>query len=263
LSTSATTVHSTLINPESDLEYLGAFRLPDEESNGTSWSYGGHGMGYYPEGDPSGPADGYPGSLFGISHPYQNFVSEFSIPAPLISPDKNVDDLPVTTTLQPFADVTAGRQTGGLTGSTLGDIQYYPRQGDQTSDKLYWVMYEYYLPDPEETWHGWCELDFSNLQSQGVWRLDDFPSAATSRYLFDIPETWADAHTPGKYLAAGRYRMVNNGSWGPASMLLARGTTATRRRTAVLLTRSSCSSTIVITRLEISATRMTGVTEPG
>ncbi|MGD9100544.1 MAG: fibronectin type III domain-containing protein, partial [Anaerolineae bacterium] len=209
-------VASSLINPESDLEYLGAFRLPDEESNDTSWSYGGHGMGYYPLGDPGGESDGFPGSLFSISHPYQNFVSEFSIPAPVISPDKNVDDLPVATTLQSFADVTAGRQTGGLTGTTLGDIQYYPQQGAQTTDKLYWVMYEYYLPDPEEVSFGWCELDFANLQSQGTWRLDDFPFSATSKYLFDIPQGWADAHTPGKYLAAGRNRLVNNGSWGPA-----------------------------------------------
>jgi hypothetical protein len=210
------TAASSLINPESDLEYLGAFRLPDEESNGTSWSYGGHGMGYYPVGDPGGESDGFPGSLFSISHPYQNFVSEFSIPAPVISPGKDVDDLPIATTLQPFADVTAGRQTGGLTGTTLGDIQYYPRQGAQATSKLYWVMYEYYLPDHDEVSFGWCELDFANLQSQGTWRLDDFPFAATSKYLFDMPRSWADVHAPGKYLAAGRSRQVNGGSWGPA-----------------------------------------------
>ncbi len=210
------TLASSLINPESDMEYLGAFRLPDEESNGTSWSYGGHGMGYYPVGDPGGESDGFPGSLFSISHPYQNFVSEFSIPVPVISPDKNVDDLPVATTLKSFVDVTAGRQTGGLTGTTLGDVQYYPRQGAQTTDKLYWVMYEYYLPDQDEVSFGWCELDFADLQSQGTWRLDDFPFAATSKYLFDIPQGWADAHTPGKYLAGGRCRIVNSGSWGPA-----------------------------------------------
>ena len=144
------TVAASLINPETDLEYLGAFKLPDEESNDTSWSYGGHGMTYFSQGDPSGPADGYPGSLFSISHPYQNYVSEFSIPVPAILADKNVDNLPVAETLQPFVDVTAGRQTGGLTGTTLGDIQYYPRQGEQTTDKLHWVMYEYYLPDQDE-----------------------------------------------------------------------------------------------------------------
>jgi len=210
------TVDSLLIQPESDLEYLGAFRLPDEESNGTSWSYGGRGMGYYPGGDPSGAADGYPGSLFSISHPYQNYVSEFTIPPPVISPGKEIGDLPVAETLQPFTDVTGGRQTGGLTGTTLGDIQYYPRQGAQASDKLYWVMFNFYMPPEDGLGHGWCELDFSDIQSQGVWRFDGFPFAATSRYLFDIPQSWADAYTPGRRLAAGRYRLVNGGSAGPA-----------------------------------------------
>jgi hypothetical protein len=204
------------IHPETDLVYLGAFRLPDEESNGTSWSYGGHGMGYYPLGDPAGPPDSFPGSLFSISHPYQNFVSEFTIPAPVVSPGKEVEDLPLAATLQPFADVTEGRQTGGLTGTTLGDIQYYPQQGAQTSAKLYWAMYEYYLPDPAELMFGWSELDLANTQSQGLWRLDDFPASATSKYLFEISAAWSDAYTPGKCLAAGRCRIVNNGSWGPA-----------------------------------------------
>ncbi len=198
---------AALINPETDLVYQGAFRLPDEESNDTSWSYGGHGMGYRPDGDPSGPSDGYPGSLFGISHPYQNYVSEFTIPAPVVSAAKEVSELPVATTLQTFADVTEGRQTQGLTGTTLGDIQYYPRMGGQTSAKLYWVIYEYYLPDYDEVSHGWCELDFSDLNSQGMWRLDDFAFAATSKYLFDIPAEWADVHAPGKYLAGAGIAM--------------------------------------------------------
>lgn len=212
----ASSVHATLINPERDLEYLGAFRLPDENSNGTSWSYGGYGMCFYPAGDPSGPADGFPGSLFSIGHPYQGYVSEFDIPAPVISPQKDISVLPKASTLQPFADVTGGRQTGGLTGTVLGDVQYYPRQGEQEGDKLYWVMYEYYQPEPDAAWHGWCEVDLSDPRPQGTWRLDDFPAAATSRYLFDIPTEWADRYTPGLYLAAGRFRVVNGGSWGPA-----------------------------------------------
>jgi hypothetical protein len=77
-------------------------------------------------------------------------------------------------------------------------------------------MFEYYLPDYDEVSFGWSELDLTNLHSQGTWRLDDFPFSATSKYLFDIPQSWADAYTPNKYLAGGRCRIVNNGSWGPA-----------------------------------------------
>lgn len=202
-----------LIYPHTDFEYLGAFRLPNEESNGTSWSYGGDGMTYYPNGDPGGEVDGFPGSLYGVSHPYQRLISEFSIPAPVISPEKDVNDLPVAITLQPFYDITEGRQVNYL---ELTDLAYLPKQGDQTTDKLHWVMYEYYMPIEDKTTFGWSELDLSNPQSQGTWRLSDYPFAATSRYLFDVPSSWADIYTPGKYLAAGRYRTQGNGSRGPA-----------------------------------------------
>jgi hypothetical protein len=205
-----------LIQPD-DFVYLGAFSLPDETSAGTSWSYGGSGMTFFPGGDPGGAADGCPGSLFSTSFfPDQNYVSEFSIPAPVISADKDLNDLPVAVTLQPFADVTGGRQVPGLSDSlTLGDVQYLPRQGSQTSDKLYWVMFEYYLPEGE-LGHGWSELDLAHPNAQGSWRLGSFPTAATNKYLFEIPQDWADAYTPGKYLLAGRNRMPNGGSLGPA-----------------------------------------------
>ena len=203
-----------LIYP-ADFTYLGAFRLPDEASGDISWSYGGIGMTYYPHGDPAS-TDDYPGSLFSISdYPFNNYVSEFSIPVPVVSAHKNLADLPMATTLQPFADITNGRQEPGLTGLAVVDVQYYPQQGAQTSDKLYWVMFEYYMPE-DEFGHGWSELTLSAPQAQGAWRLGDFPTAGVNKYLFEIPTAWADAYTPGLYLAAGRARIPNNGSWGPA-----------------------------------------------
>lgn len=64
-----TTVERTaadLLYP-ADFAYLGAFRLP-EESNGSNWEYSGYALTYYPEGDPLGAMDGFPGSLFAIGH---------------------------------------------------------------------------------------------------------------------------------------------------------------------------------------------------
>lgn len=199
-----------------DFVYLGAFRLPDETVGGASWSYGGMGMTYYPGGDPEGEDD-FPGSLFSTgSYPAHNLVSEFSIPQPVISAEKDLADLPVARTLQPFADITGGRQIPGLEDSlNVVDVQYLPRQAGQSRDKLYWVMYDYYLPQ-DELGHGWSELDLSAPQAQGSWRLGDFSTAATNKYLFEIPQAWADAHTPGHSLAAGRNRVPIDGSWGPA-----------------------------------------------
>ena len=54
--------YSGLIQPD-DLEYVGFFRLP-EPSGGSDWDYSGHGLTYFPDGDPEGASDGFPGSLF-------------------------------------------------------------------------------------------------------------------------------------------------------------------------------------------------------
>ncbi|MBU0702665.1 MAG: hypothetical protein KKC18_02220, partial [Chloroflexi bacterium] len=60
-----------LIQP-ADLVYLGAFRLPDTpgtpDNVGWEWSNWASAMTYYPDGDPDGPDDGYPGSIFGVGH---------------------------------------------------------------------------------------------------------------------------------------------------------------------------------------------------
>ena len=86
-----------LIQP-TDLAYLGAFRLPDGPEE-IGWEYSGAAMTYYPDGDPDGPADGYPGSIFGTGHDWNQYVSEISVPVPIISPDRNVDDLNTAITL--------------------------------------------------------------------------------------------------------------------------------------------------------------------
>jgi len=33
-------------------------------------------MTYYPHGDPDGPADGYPGSIFGLGHDHQRMADK-------------------------------------------------------------------------------------------------------------------------------------------------------------------------------------------
>jgi hypothetical protein len=205
----------TLIRPENDLTYLGAFRLADETTNGTSWDYGGQGMTFYPKGDPAS-TDDFPGSLFAISHVYQNYVSEFTIPQPVISSTKDVNDLNQAVTIQAFTDITGDRQTQGLTGTRLADLQYMSAMNGQSADKLYWVLYEYYMPAAEEPSFGWTGVDLANSTSYGLWRVNGENFSSTSKYLFEIPSSWADIHTPGHLLAAGRFRLVNGGSWGPA-----------------------------------------------
>ena len=197
-----------LLLPE-DLTYLGAFRLPGE-SGGSSWEYSGHGLTFYPDGDPSSPADGFPGSLFGVGHDHQQFVSEITIPAPVLS--RNLDDLPVAQTLQPFADITGG--IFGVTELPRLGLEYLPPQGQQISGKLYYVHGQHF--QDFEPSHGWSELDLKNPQPAGPWLFDGYTNYVTSDYIFEIPEVWA-AVLPGQpRLATGRFREGVWGGRGPA-----------------------------------------------
>jgi len=125
-------VSTELIQPE-DLVYMGAFRLP-EGSNDSSWEYSGYAMTYYPDGDPNGPDDGFPGSIFALGHDHHQLISEFSIPAPVNSPKKNLSELNTAETLQSFHDISGGK-FGYLEIPRTG-LEYLPPQGEQTSGKL-------------------------------------------------------------------------------------------------------------------------------
>ena len=194
-----------LIQP-TDLVYKGAFRLP-AGSNGSNWEYSGYAMTYYPAGDPGGPEDGYPGSIFAIGHDHQQYVSEITIPIPVISSTKDLSELNTATTLQEFHDIT-----GGVFGSLeipRAGLAYLPPQGSQTTGKLHFCWGQHF--QDFEASHGWSELDLSNPQAAGPWHFGSYTNYVTNDYLFEIPESWANLYTPGQLLATGRFR---DGQWG-------------------------------------------------
>jgi len=198
-----------------DLVYRGAFRLPDA-SGGSSWDYSGDAMAYYPNGDPSGPPDGHPGTIFGVGHDWQKYVSEISIPAPVVSINRSPDELNTATTLQEFRDVRAG--VGSL--NVLQELprvgmEYLPPQGAQRSGKLYLCWGAHFQEDEQHVAsHMWCDLDLSN--SRGAWCIGDYSLYSVNDYMFEIPRAWADVNTPGMRLATGRFRDGGWGGQGPA-----------------------------------------------
>ncbi len=195
------------LEPEG-LEYKGAFRLPDDEE----WEYSGYAATYYPEGDPGGEADGYPGSLYILGHDQKQRVAEVSIPVPVIASDKDANKLNRAVSLQGFHDITAGMF--GELEIPRADFEYLPAQGSQTTGKLHFCWGQHFQDFQPS--HGWCELDLSQPQPAGPWHFGEYTNYVTNDYLFAIPEEWADANTPGQLLATGRFRDGNWGGQGPA-----------------------------------------------
>jgi hypothetical protein len=212
-------IEPDLLLPE-DLAYLGAFRLPAGPPE-SGWGWGGAALTFYPEGDPDGESDGFPGSLFGTGHDWYQMVSEVSIPAPVLSTTRDLSELPTAETLQDFADLRddlfphLDYEIGRV------GLEYLPGQRGQTTGKLYFTWSQHLVDDEYAVTHGWAETDLSDPQQAGPWYLGEFTNYATSDYIFTIPGEWADLYTPGKRLVTGRFR---DGGWsGQGPSLFAYG----------------------------------------
>jgi hypothetical protein len=194
----------------SDFVYLGAFRLPDGTSEVKSFEYGGLAMTYYPGGDPAGANDGYPGSLYIAGHQWQYQLAEVSIPVPVVSASKNITELNTAGFIQQFQDIY---DVGDLEIPRAG-LAYLPKQGSQSTDKLYLCWGYHMQQEPADLTHGWCELNLSNSQVKKAWYLSGLAmhiqNMSTNDYMFEIPKSWADAYTSGLRLATGRFR---DGGW--------------------------------------------------
>lgn len=185
-----------LIQPE-DLEYLGFFRLP-EASGGSDWDYSGHGLTYFPGGDPGGGKDGFPGSLFGFGHDHHLLVSEISIPAPILTDDPS--QASQAETLQPFSDVTDGLFKAEEMSIPRAGLEYLA----EPVERLHFAFGQH-IQDFEPS-HGWGTLDLSHPESEGPWVFDGYTNYVTNDYLFEIPSPWSNAIAPGPLLASGRAR---------------------------------------------------------
>jgi hypothetical protein len=211
--------HSPQLVQPGDLRYLGAFRLPGSDVRPETFAYGGNAMTLHPGGDPSGPADGFPGSLFITGHdrlPYGELpngsqVAEISIPQPTES--GSVSGLNQAGFLQDFSDATAGFFT---------ECEELPRIGIQyldhavTGGKIHLAWGQHFEPDPTVATHAWFDPNLAAPSLQGTWFIGNQSFYSVNGYLFEIPASWADEHAAGRYLATGRFR---DGGWsgmGPA-----------------------------------------------
>ena len=206
---------------EDDLTYLGAFRLPSEGGGDSRFGFGGSAMALNPGGDEGGANDGFPGSLYISGHEHHQLVAEVNIPVPKDQRDVGVAGLNVAGFLQPFADITGGMaaSTDEGNGYRVDGLAYLEAQGDQTAGQIYWTARTYYNVDTSsDLSHGVSDLDLSDPNARGLWRLGDFHSSMTSGYIFPVPAYFADVYLGGKRLIAGLFTQqgVSATSQGPA-----------------------------------------------
>jgi hypothetical protein len=180
------------------LNYVGAFRLP-ESGEDISWCSGV--QAYRHGGDPQGPSDGYPGSLFGIGHVWYTKAFEVGIPSPIVA--SQFSSLPVAPLLQSPVDII-----DPISDAELKGLEYLPPQPGQSSGKLYVSFGSHYQYSRRPT-HGFTDPSLSNPNPKGPWYVGDEDKVNginTNEYIFSIPQDWAVANVAGKRLACGRHR---------------------------------------------------------
>ena len=199
-----------------DLNYLGAFRLPD------AFNWGARGMSYYPDGD------GGAGSLLitgseALRTPdgtacYEGltdcaaYYGEVAIPD--LSQATEWTGLPEASFLTPPSPFDGGlAQTVHPAHAFVAGIQYAPRRGAQASDKIYGSLNEWY-PEGGYGDASFPTVWFSDLDgsdAQGVFHVGPdtdplYHGRKMGDFLFSVPTWYADAHLGGRTLVTGRSR---------------------------------------------------------
>jgi hypothetical protein len=195
-----------LIDPTA-ITYLGAFKVPDTD-DGTygTFNYSDAAIAYYPNGDSTGAADGFPGSVFINSHPYASKVAELTIPAP--STSRTLSSLPVAQILQPFASVkNAAGFIMGMTYIASENRFYYSSSDDYLDGGCMAINLASPAMPPALGSFG---PNLNSPATQGAWYLSVNGTVLhpyqTSRYLMEVPKSAADASFGGRTLMSGRHR---------------------------------------------------------
>ena len=182
----------------SDLQYLGAFRVP------SSIEYGGTALAYNP---------GNPGSLFITCLNTSGQVAEISIPTPK---NVSVSSLNSASLLQSCKDPTAGatQGLGGSGSSKIGGMLVY-------GGKLYTSVYLFY--DADGSQNAWLYVksntNLSQSNASGAYKVgSNAPNVGfLDGWMAPVPSAWRAAL--GGPIASGNccLSIITRTSYGPAA----------------------------------------------
>jgi hypothetical protein len=182
-----------------NVQYLGAFRLPDTASNGDTFSFGGRQLAFNPAGN----------TLFVGSRAGR--IAEVSIPTPINS--ANPVALPFAGFVQGFFDPTEGHLSQVSTdGVALDSLMVY-------GNRLYGTAVIYYdANNSQRVSHFSRSLQLHEPSFQGwsaVWQADK--SGYVSGAMSPVPSEWQSALGGPAVTGQCCVPIVTRTSWGPAA----------------------------------------------
>jgi len=200
---------------QSDLEYLGAFRVPQGDHGSPQYSgfnYGGTALTYHAANR----------SLFLVGHAWYQLTAEISIPAAVQS--ASIEALNTAAVLQPFADVTEGNRANIGPGGAAVDTSGVPLGGLLVwGGTLVGTAYGFYdAAKVVELSHFTSGLDLSAAGDfQGMYRVGEPPAtpnpAFVDGYMTGIPPEWRSAFGGPALTGNCCLSIIGRTSLGPAA----------------------------------------------
>lgn len=182
-----------------DIVYLGGFRLPAEEVDGASFSFGGSPLAFNPAND----------SLFvGVRG---GSIAEVTIPTPVSS--SRVEELPFAAFLQPFREPTEGRlRDVANEGAYVSGLLVH-------EGRLYGSAVIYYdANNVQELTHFSRSLKLTEASVKGMYRVGDKGKAGfIAGYMAAVPAEWQTALGGPAVTGQCCIPIVDRTSWGPAA----------------------------------------------
>jgi hypothetical protein len=182
-----------------DIVYVGGFRLPAEEVDGTSFSFGGMPIAYNPGND----------SLFVGAR--GSAVAEVTIPPPVNT--SRVEELPFAKYLQPFRDPTEGRiRDLANDGAYVSGLLVH-------DGRLYGSGVIYYdAINGQELTHFSRSLKLAEPSVKGMYRVGEKGKAGlVAGYMATVPPEWQSALGGPAVTGQCCIPIVGRTSWGPAA----------------------------------------------
>ncbi len=199
----------------SDLEYLGAFRVPQGDFGSPQYSgfnYGGTALTYNPHNN----------SLFVVGHAWYQLTAEISIPQFINS--TNLADLNTATVLQPFVDITEGNRSNIGEGGAVVETSGVPIGGFMIwGEKLVGTAFGYYDAGyAVRLSHFTSGLDLSeNGDFHGMYQVGESPTipnpAFIDGYMTDIPPEWQSRFGGPTLTGNCCLSIISRTSLGPAA----------------------------------------------
>lgn len=203
--------NSSLVNPEG-FEYQGAFLLPED------FAWGGEAIAYR-DYNGTGMVDANGESLFvtNLNQADAGYVGEVTTAEPIISENKNLEELDIALILQNPVDI----RPVNINDWEYVDIWRTGLEYDVTTNRLYssWSIH-YTVGGEKNASISFCDAsDLAGSTKYGAWYLGDPtqpPIAAMANdYLFSRPLTTANTNLPDRALICGRFRDGGLSGLGP------------------------------------------------